>query len=68
MNHAVNRRSFTAEEWIQLQAIFVGFMVDKEAATQGFLRVRRFPYMYHSTSASYSHFNHVSMTLCKLSN
>jgi len=35
---------------------------------RGFLRVRRFPYLYHSTSALYSHFSNVLLTLGNLSN
>jgi hypothetical protein len=46
----------------------MGFMVVKEAATQGFLRVHKFPCLYHCTSALYTHFSHVPLTMCNLSN
>jgi hypothetical protein len=36
MNHAVNRRSFTAEEWIQLHAIFCGIYGGQRDSNTGF--------------------------------
>jgi hypothetical protein len=36
MEHAVNRRSFTAEEWIQLQAIFLWDYGGQRGSNTGF--------------------------------
>jgi hypothetical protein len=35
MNHAVNRHSFTAEEWILLQAIFYGIYGGQRGSNTG---------------------------------
>jgi hypothetical protein len=56
MAQVVSRRPVTAEARVRAGSIHVGFVVDKMALGQVFLRVRLFsPSIYHSTVALQTH-------------
>jgi hypothetical protein len=52
MAQAVSHRPLTTEAWVRAQVNPVGFLVDKVALGQVFLRVIQFSRQYHSTVGS----------------
>jgi hypothetical protein len=52
MAQAVSRRPLTAVAWVCAQVNPVGFVVDKVALGQVFLRVLQFSHQYHFTMGS----------------